>query len=1020
MPKPVSAEYKTTHVPTQDAPPDTQTDQVGVAAQIDPRQILDPSLHDRNTRPSPHSLMPNPVVPETTTPPPVNKDSPPDFTTTPGADSDSSPIHFPPPDPFESEDDAEVPAATMAVSQPHPTERGTVAAITSARKKKYSGKKKDSNLVSRQPSRFATKKQTIGTGKRVFVERKVVKYRVPVNTPGYEVVNLYQSDKFRFYGTVVGKPPNSKLYKVHLDLLPSECNELLVVRKDITVLAKGEEEPAYNPQHDAMVEECQVIKKPSSKKPSDHIGDSYTAFSLLDTELQAVATNFELKYGDGEEDKVVWKILSETEQITVCPMATEQASTPLPDNPFTQDIPWDKDPNKVDYNTILFEKFFPSVMGKAQVLDEYLSRDSTNPEQPNVWKFRVHKDKIKFHRPDADDPDALVKICLTLMVTAVLEVHKGIAGLWQRGNSSGMKQFPNYGQYIPKDYFKAFLYGFPYLWADKKYWDVNRAELPFDFLLPFIDKYNGLRTEAIRVSYLMLDESMSGWRPKTSKRGGLPHISHEPRKPIPLGTMIRNAVECTTGIFVHHDLVDSSNEQWRKKYSLPPVQSNLPRNEEISYHCAEVLRQCEESRVVPGGWVGGDAWFGSVESCIELKKRFNVYSTFIIKQNVNYFPMQVLHKVLIARHGSKPAGHWVVMQTTIADVEIFAMAYAWSQKGVAYMISSCGTTIMHESPYLSRYEDDYGNVQEKELPRPTVAHMLYEFLPLIDEHNKARQNSLALEKCWLTKNCWVRLLTTFLGMAVIDLLRWDRRQRYGHVRDLEYTCYDNMEDDFVDDFDVRTMANLIGKPLTDGRLRYRTTNQPSSRANPFEAGLKNVVRITGPDGSIVHPRVEGKERSKVRVRQQSCFICRLYSSKIVNTQWKCRDCGMPLCQVDRSDGSSWRPKSCIREHLSSEDNHIGCNIVPRSSFILPDHLKKYSMTRLQEQHQEQERQRKRTERQDHAEQQRMIASRERERRRMEEARAARSQTARRATGAMQRKRTRSEPVSGNRVLRARK
>ena len=57
----------------------------------------------------------------------------------------------------------------------------------------------------------------------------------------------------------------------------------------------------------------------------------------------------------------------------------------------------------------------------------------------------------------------------------------------------------------------------------------------------------------------MFDKSMSGWRPKTSKRGGLPHISHEPRKPVPLGTMIRNAVECTTGIFVHHDLVDSSN-----------------------------------------------------------------------------------------------------------------------------------------------------------------------------------------------------------------------------------------------------------------------------------------------------------------------------------------------------------------------------------------------------------------------------------------------------------------------------
>lgn len=78
----------------------------------------------------------------------------------------------------------------------------------------------------------------------------------------------------------------------------------------------------------------------------------------------------------------------------------------------------------------------------------------------------------------------------------------------------------------------------------------------------------------------MLDESMSGWSPKTSKRRGLPHISHEPRKPVLLGTMIRNAVECATGIFVHHDIVDSSTNQWKKKYTNPAVQSHLPKGED--------------------------------------------------------------------------------------------------------------------------------------------------------------------------------------------------------------------------------------------------------------------------------------------------------------------------------------------------------------------------------------------------------------------------------------------------------
>ena len=84
-----------------------------------------------------------------------------------------------------------------------------------------------------------------------------------------------------------------------------------------------------------------------------------------------------------------------------------------------------------NYNTILFEKFYSSLKGKAAVLDEYLSHTSTNPGQHNVWKACVQDDNIQFLRPDADDPDALVRICMTLMITAVLEIHKGIAGLWQ-------------------------------------------------------------------------------------------------------------------------------------------------------------------------------------------------------------------------------------------------------------------------------------------------------------------------------------------------------------------------------------------------------------------------------------------------------------------------------------------------------------------------------------------------------------------------------------------------------------
>jgi len=85
------------------------------------------------------------------------------------------------------------------------------------------------------------------------------------------------------------------------------------------------------------------------------------------------------------------------------------------------------------------------------------------------------------------------------------------------------------------------------------------------------------------------------------------------------------------------------------------------------------------------------------------------------------------------------------MQATIGGVQLYVMTYSWSSKGVAYVGLSCGMTLVHKDPYISWLEDEYGHVQEKESPRPTVAYMLYEFLPLVDEHNTARQNSLALK-----------------------------------------------------------------------------------------------------------------------------------------------------------------------------------------------------------------------------------------------------------------------------------
>ena len=94
---------------------------------------------------------------------------------------------------------------------------------------------------------------------------------------------------------------------------------------------------------------------------------------------------------------------------------------------------------------------------------------------------------------------------------------------------------------------------------------------------------------------------MSRWSPKTSKLGGLPNYTYEPRKPINLGTMFRNGVECITGIIVFQDVVQLPEHQGKKEFSNRL--SNLPGNgdKEIAAHTAEAMRQVKGAGVYRGG-----------------------------------------------------------------------------------------------------------------------------------------------------------------------------------------------------------------------------------------------------------------------------------------------------------------------------------------------------------------------------------------------------------------------------------
>ena len=527
-------------------------------------------------------------------------------------------------------------------------------------------------------------------------------------------------------------------------------------------------------------------------------------------------------------------------------------------------------------------------------------------------------------KADGADPNAHVKQFINLLIAASSEVKVGVKGLFDtKQNGYGRRDPPNFGKYMNRKMFECLMSCFCYLWADKKYWFQDNRHLPWDVFMPCLKSMNEKRKKLfVDIVMALYDEPMSGWCPKTSKYGGLPNYTYEPRKPVPLGTMLRNCGCPQTGVLPYQGIVMMPEKQRCKTFGLEDAV--LPSKKVRPQPTAGVLRQALGAGVKKGGWVGGDAWFGSVTSAVETLHLLGIYSTWIVKRYTHLFPVAQLFDVLMARYSKGVggiAGKWVVMTADIPCAEasdprdpskvvpantirVIAMAYAWSRRGVSYFVSTCGKTTTCDDPYLSHYEDEYGSVCSKKLCRPWMADFLFKKLPIIDGHNKLRQKMLALERCWPTKCCWTRAVVTLLGQCVVDFfyaMQYLQSETYGDMTILEFA-------------DV-LVGKLQGAPGWD-------KGSAEGRGSGTASGGR-VVR-TSKRKAAPKPRQSASSPKKKKLTSQvNCWVCRKYQKKGRLTTWRCKKCNVPLCLVQRTTPEG-RP-SCIDEHARAcSDSAVGC------------------------------------------------------------------------------------------------
>jgi len=210
------------------------------------------------------------------------------------------------------------------------------------------------------------------------------------------------------------------------------------------------------------------------------------------------------------------------------------------------------------------------------------------------------------------------------------------------------------------------------------------------------------------------------------------------------------------------------------------------------------------------------------------------------------------------------------MTAIIAGEPVTVMVYAWSNSSVTYLVTNCDTTTTHPIPYCTKFIDEH-NEAFHDVDCPSVAHFIFQFLPLIDEHNKQRQGILGLERKWLTKNCWNRVVTTLLGQSVVDMHRWDRYQRNRHLkRKRQPLTIKEDQKDKVKKFSAQICKWLLTLPTRDRK---------SQRVNPSNNNGAPLKRIRDKQGRL---RREPTEKQKADGRnegtsvQLACWVCHHY------------------------------------------------------------------------------------------------------------------------------------------------
>jgi Transposase IS4 len=411
---------------------------------------------------------------------------------------------------------------------------------------------------------------------------------------------------------------------------------------------------------------------------------------------------------------------------------------------------------------------------------------------------------------------------------------------------------------------------------------------PWHPISGLVDDFNDNRKRwIVPAMERVLDESMSNFQPRTTKSSKLPFLSYLPRKPKGLGTEFKVAACTVTGIICYLELQRGSIPMRLKSFhsDVGATAACSLRLTVGSIHCGLATKErigmmeTDQKHLILG-----DSWFGSVRlaEAIKLLRKvpelgndraraeaqspMNAHTSFngyivdrtisrhhkgheliaAVKTNSGWFPK----KDIAAKMKNWPSGSHIVYECVAPEtnVELVAIGYKYNSKKILYyiMTKNAGSTLEGKA-YKAKFPDQYGNVLSRDVFRPEVLSTYFGASNLIDAHNHARQSLLGLEKYWITRNPWLRIIFTTIGMTVVDCWKALKYQspQYGRMtiedfaNRLAFDCLNNGHNR------SSTLGGIRGDITADGI--GDTVSELSSRVDAMPSFLFGGAAVLAPN-----------------------------------------------------------------------------------------------------------------------------------------------------------------------------